>query len=122
MDILAKYKFADWLYNRFVENYKNQNVVEAFIFLDILSRYQMFAMEVRKLSDQRRHIKELYRDINKALKNGTAHKLFLTGEEGTAEFNREMKAYGDYLREQGFSESYITQCVSDKAMNYYGNS
>ncbi|WP_312336243.1 hypothetical protein [Sphingobacterium sp.] len=122
MDILAKYKFADYLYNRFVENYKNQNVVEAFIFLDILSRYQMFAMEVRKLSDQRRHIKELYRDINKALKNGTAHKLFLTGEEGTAEFNREMKAYGDSLREQGFSESYITQCVSDKAMNYYGNS
>lgn len=122
MDILAKYKFADYLYNRFVENYKNQNVVEAFIFLDILSRYQMFAMEVRKMSDQRRHIKELYRDINKALKNGTAHKLFLTGEEGTAEFNREMKAYGDSLREQGFSESYITQCVSDKAMNYYGNS
>ncbi|WON94327.1 hypothetical protein [Sphingobacterium sp. UGAL515B_05] len=122
MDILAKYKFADYLYNRFVENYKNQNVVEAFIFLDILSRYQMFAMEFRKLSDQRRHIKELYRDINKALKNGTAHKLFLTGEEGTAEFNREMKAYGDSLREQGFSESYITQCVSDKAMNYYGNS
>lgn len=122
MDILAKYKFADYLYNRFVENYKNQNVVEAFIFLDILSRYQMFAMEVRKLSDQRRHIKELYRDINKALKNGTAHKLFLTGEEGTAEFNREMKAYGDSLREQGFSESYITQCISDKAMNYYGNS
>lgn len=122
MDILAKYKFADWLYNRFVENFKNQNVVEAFIYLDILSRYQSFAMEVRKLSDQRRHIKELYRDINKALKNGTAHKLFLTGEEGTEEFNREMKAYGDYLREQGFSESYITQCVSDKAMNYYGNS
>ncbi|OJZ01266.1 hypothetical protein [Sphingobacterium sp. 40-24] len=122
MDILAKYKFADYLYNRFVENYKNQNIVEAFIFLDILSRYQMFAMEVRKMSDQRRHIKELYRDINKALKNGTAHKLFLTGEEGTAEFNREMKAYGDSLREQGFSESYITQCVSDKAMNYYGNS
>lgn len=122
MDILAKYKFADYLCNRFVENYKNQNIVEAFIFLDILSRYQMFAMEVRKMSDQRRHIKELYRDINKALKNGTAHKLFLTGEEGTAEFNREMKAYGDSLREQGFSESYITQCVSDKAMNYYGNS
>ncbi|WP_343657967.1 hypothetical protein [Chryseobacterium sp.] len=122
MYILAKYKFADYLYNRFVENYKNQNIVEAFIFLDILSRYQMFAMEVRKMSDQRRHIKELYRDINKALKNGTAHKLFLTGEEGTAEFNREMKAYGDSLREQGFSESYITQCVSDKAMNYYGNS
>ena len=122
MDILAKYKFADYLYNRFVENYKNQNIVEAFIFLDILSRYQMFAMEVRKMSDQRRHIKELYRDINQALKNGTAHKLFLTGEEGTAEFNREMKAYGDSLREQGFSESYITQCVSDKAMNYYGNS
>jgi hypothetical protein len=30
MEILAKYKFADWLYNRFVENYKNQNIVEAF--------------------------------------------------------------------------------------------
>ncbi|RQO35387.1 hypothetical protein DBR39_18900 [Chryseobacterium sp. KBW03] len=122
METLAKYKFADWLYNRFVENYKNQNIAEAFTFLDILSRYQMFAMEVRKLSDQRRHIKELYRDIQKALKNGTAHKLFLTGEEGAAEFKREMKAYENYLREQGFSESYITECVSDKAMNYYGNS
>ncbi|KKO89188.1 hypothetical protein AAW12_23990 [Sphingobacterium sp. Ag1] len=122
METLAKYKFADWLYNRFVENYKNQNVVEAFIFYDILSHYQIFAMEVRKMSDQRRHIKELYRDINKALKNGTAHKLFLTGEEGTAEFQREMKAYENHLREQGFSESYITDRVSDKAMNYYGNS
>ncbi|WP_027374868.1 hypothetical protein [Chryseobacterium sp. UNC8MFCol] len=122
METLAKYKFADWLYNRFVENYKNQNITEAFTFLDILSRYQMFAMEVRKLSDQRRHIKELYRDIQKALKNGTAHKLFLTGEEGAAQFKREMKAYENYLREQGFSESYITECVSDKAMNYYGNS
>lgn len=122
METLAKYKFADWLYNRFVENYKNHNIVEAFIFLDILSRYQMFAMEVRKLSDQRRHIKELYRNINKALKNGTAHKLLLTGEEGAAEFKKEMKAYEDRLREQGFSESYITECVSDKAMNYDGNS
>ncbi|AZA82462.1 hypothetical protein C1637_08305 [Chryseobacterium lactis] len=122
MEILAKYKFADWLYNRFVENYKNQNIVQAFIFLDILSRYQMFAMEVRKLSDQRRHIKELYRDINKALKNGTAHKLFLTGEEGTAEFNKEMKAYEDFLRESGFSEESITEYVSERKMNYYGNS
>lgn len=122
MDTLAKFKFADWLYNRFVENYKNHNIVEAFVFLDILSRYQMFAMEVRKLSDQRRHIKELYGNINKALKNRTAHKLLLTGEEGTAEFKKEMKAYEDRLREQGFSESYITECVSDKAMNYYGNS
>lgn len=122
MEILAKYKFADWLYNRFVENYKNQNIVEAFIFLDILSRYQTFAMQVRKMSDQRRHIKELYRDINKALKNGTAHKLFLTGEEGTAEFNKEMKAYEDFLRESGFSEESITEYVSDRKMNYYGNS
>ncbi|MFC3356056.1 hypothetical protein [Sphingobacterium zeae] len=122
MDTLAKFKFADWLYNRFVENYKNHNIVEAFVFLDILSRYQMFAMEVRKLSDQRRHIKELYSNINKALKNGTAHKLLLTGEEGGAEFKKEMKAYEDRLRAQGFSESYITECVSDKAMNYDGNS
>lgn len=90
MDTLAKYKFADWLYNRFVEKYKNQNVVEAFIFLDILSRYQLFAQEIRKLSDQRRHIKELHRTITKALKEGTAHRLHLAGEEGTAEFNRAM--------------------------------
>ncbi|WP_156173187.1 hypothetical protein [Chryseobacterium gallinarum] len=121
MDIQAKNKFADWVYNRFVENYKNQNIVEAFIFLDVLSRYQMFAMEVRKLSDQRRHIKELYRDIHKALKDGTAHKLFLTGEEGTAEFNREMKAYEDFLRQEGFSEEKITEFVSNRKMNYYGN-
>lgn len=121
MDALAKNKFADWLYNRFVENYKKQNIVEAFIFLDVLSRYQMFAMEVRKLSDQRRHIKELYRDIQKALKDGTAHKLFLTGEEGEAEFKRDMKAYEDFLRQEGFSEEKITEYVSDRKMNYYGN-
>ncbi len=73
METLAKYKFADWLYNRFVENYKKQNIAEAFTFLDILSKYLMFAMEVRKLSDQRRHIKELYRDIQKALNGGFAY-------------------------------------------------
>ncbi|AZA99146.1 hypothetical protein EG359_05805 [Chryseobacterium joostei] len=121
MDTLAKYKFADWLYNRFVENYKNQNVVEAFIFLDILSRYQLFAQEIRKLSDQRRHIKELHRTITKALKEGTAHRLRLAGEEGTAEFNKVMAEYEAQLREIGLSESYITDRVSDKKMNYYGS-
>lgn len=121
MDTLAKYKFADWLYNRFVENYKNQNVVEAFIFLDILSRYQLFAQEISKLSDQRRHIKELHRTITKALKEGTAHRLLLAGEEGTAEFNREMKEFEDYLRKIGLSEEYITEAVSDKKMNYGTN-
>lgn len=121
MDTLAKYKFADWLYNRFVEKYKNQNVVEAFIFLDILSRYQLFAQEIRKLSDQRRHIKELHRTITKALKEGTAHRLHLAGEEGTAEFNRVMAEYEAQLREIGLSESYITDRVSDKKMNYYGS-
>ncbi|OPC69935.1 hypothetical protein BAZ12_08925 [Elizabethkingia miricola] len=122
MEILAKYKFADWLYNRFVEKYRKADINEAFIYLEVLRQYEQFAQEVRKLSDQRRHIKELYRDINKALKNGTAHKLFLTGEEGTAEFKREMKAYEDFLREAGFSEESITQYVSDRKMNYYGNS
>ncbi len=121
MDTLAKYKFADWLYNRFVENYKNQNVVEAFIFLDILSRYQLFAQEIRKLSDQRRHIKELHRTITKALKEGTAHRLHLAGEEGIAEFNRVMAEYEAQLRKIGLSESYITDRVSDKKMNYYGS-
>ncbi len=121
MDTLAKYKFADWLYNRFVENYKNQNVVEAFIFLDILSRYQLFAQEIRKLSDQRRHIKELHRTVTKALKEGTAHRLHLSGEEGTAEFNKVMAEYEAQLREIGLSESYITDRVSDKKMNYYGS-
>jgi len=121
MDVLTKYKFADWLYNRFVENYKNHKIVEAFIFLDILSRYQLFAQEVQKLSDQRRHIKELYRDITKALKAGNADKLFLTGEEGTAEFNREIAEYEAQLRKIGLSEEYITERVSDKKMNYYGS-
>lgn len=121
MDILTKYKFADWLYNRFVENYKNHKIVEAFIFLDILSHYQLFAQEVQKLSDQRRHIKELYRDITKALKAGNADKLFLTGEEGTAEFNREIAEYEAQLRKIGLSEEYITERVSDKKVNYYGS-
>lgn len=120
METLKKYHFADYLYNRFVEHYKNHQVTEAFIFLDILSRYERFAMEVRKLSDQRRHIKELYRTINKALKEGSAHKLLFTGDEGTAEFNRVMKAYEDYLRETGLSEESITEYVSDRKMNYYG--
>lgn len=122
MEILAKYKFADWIYNRFVENYRKADINEAFIYLEVLRQYAQFAQEVRKLSDQRRHIKELHRDIQKSLKNGTAHKLFLTGEEGTAEFNSEMKAYEDFLRESGFSEESITQYVSDRKMNYYGNS
>lgn len=121
MDILAKYKFADWLYNRFVENYKNKNIAEAFIFLTVLSEYKFFAQDIRKLSDQRRHIKELHAKITKALKEETAQKLFLTGEEGTAEFNREMKAYENFLRKEGFSEQAITEYVSDRKMNYYGS-
>lgn len=121
METLAKYKFADWLYNRFVENYKEQNIVEAFIYLDVLTHYQSFAKEVRKLSDQRRHIKELYTDIMKALKEGKAHRLFFTGEEGARKFHEEMNAYADQLREQGFSEEYITQVVSDRKMSYYGS-
>lgn len=122
MDIHSKYKFSDWLYNRFVENFKKSNISQAFIYLEILSQYQMFAKDNRKLSDQRRHIKELYNTITKALKEKRAHKLFLTGEEGTETFNREMKTYEIQLRESGFSEDYITQSVSDRKMNYYGNS
>lgn len=122
MDILAKNRFADWLYNRFVENYKKSNISEAFIYLEILSQYQLFAKDIRKLSEQRRHIKELYNTITKALKEKRANQLFLTGEEGTEVFNMEMKAYETRLREQGFSEEYITESVSDRKMNYYGNS
>ena len=122
MDILAKNRFADWLYNRFVENYKKSNISEAFIYFEILSQYQLFAKDIRKLSDQRRHIRELYNTITKALKEKKTHQLFLTGEEGTEVFNREMKAYETQLREQGFSEEYITQSVSDRKMYYYGNS
>lgn len=122
MDIHSKYKFSDWLYNRFVENFKKSNISQALIYLEILSQYQMFAKDNRKLSDQRRHIKELYNTITKALKEKRAHKLFLTGEEGTETFNREMKTYEIQLRESGFSEDYITQSVSDRKMNYYGNS
>lgn len=122
MDINSKYKFSDWLYNRFVENFKKSNISQALIYLEILSQYQIFAKENRKLSDQRRHIKELYSTIKKALKEKRAHKLFLTGEEGTETFNREMKDYETQLRQSGFSEDYITQSVSDRKMNYYGNS
>ena len=121
MDILAKYKFADWLYNRFVENYKNKKIEEAFIFLRVLSEYKFFAQDIRRLSDQRRHIKELHTKITKALKEETTHKLLLAGEEGTAEFNREMKAYEDFLRKEGFSEQSITEYVGDKKMNYGNN-
>lgn len=122
MELLAKYKFADWLYNRFVENYKKSDISKAFIYLEVLSQYQLFTQEVRKLSDQRRHIKELYRNIHQALKNGTADQLLLTGEEGTAEFTREMKAYEDFLRGQEVSEEPITEHVINRKMNYYGNS
>ena len=79
MDTFSKYKFADWLYNRFVENFRKSNIAQAFTFLEVLSQYMAFAQNIRKLSDQRRHIKELHTKITKALKNGTADKLFLTG-------------------------------------------
>ncbi len=122
MELLAKYKFSDWLYNRFVEHYKKSDISKALIYLEVLGQYQLFAQDIRKLSDQRRHIKELHRNIHQALKKGTADKLLLTGEEGTAEFTREMKAYEDFLREQGVSEESIAEYVIDRKMNYYGNS
>lgn len=122
MELLAKYKFSDWLYNRFVEHYKKSDISKALIYLEVLGQYQLFAQDIRKLSDQRRHIKELHRNIHQALKKGTADKLLLTGEEGTAEFTREMKAYEDFLREQRVSEESIAEYVIDRKMNYYGNS
>ncbi|REC62269.1 hypothetical protein DRF65_11185 [Chryseobacterium pennae] len=121
MDILAKYKFADWLYNRFVEHYRKSEIAEAFMYLDVLTQYKNFTLEIRKLSDQRRHIKELHSKITKALKAGTAQKLLLAGDEGIAEFNREMKEFEDHLRKIGLSEEYITERVIDKKMNYGTN-
>lgn len=121
MDTQTKNNFADWLYNRFVENFKKKDFVEAFIFLDVLSHYQSFAMEMRKLSDQRRHIKELYNSIIKALKEKRADQLSLTGNEAVQQWNAEIQAYENRLREMGLSEEYILQKVSDKKMYDNGN-
>lgn len=121
MDLLAKYKYADWLYNQFVKEFRESNIPDALIYKDALQQYMFFAQSIRKMSDQRRHIKELYNKITKALKEGTARKLLLTGDEGIAEFNREMAEYETQLRKIGLSEEYITERVSDKKMNYYGN-
>jgi len=122
MNTLDKYKFADWLYNRFVEQFKKSNITEAFIYLGVLSQYQFFAQEVPKLSDQRRHIKELYKKITKALKDKNADQLSLTGEEAIEAFNMEIQAYEARMRAIGLSEEYIKLKVDDKKLNYrYGN-
>ncbi|MDR2270473.1 MAG: hypothetical protein LBF27_06145 [Sphingobacterium sp.] len=118
MDILEKYQFADWLYNRFVEQFRQSNIPNALINKDTLQQYMFFAQRIGKMSDQRRHIKQLFTKITKALKTETADKLLLTGDEGIGEFNHEMKAYEDRLREMGLSEEYILLSVVEKKWQY----
>ncbi|REC61796.1 hypothetical protein DRF65_13740 [Chryseobacterium pennae] len=121
METPIKYKFTDWLYNRFVENFKKKKIIEAFIFMDVLSNYQLFVQENKKLSDQRRHTRELYARIIKALKDHTADRLLLTGDERLQEIERELQTYEDDLRKIGCSEEYINQCSNERKTTYYGN-
>jgi len=118
MDTRAKYKFADWLYNRFVENYRKQDISKAFIFYDVLIQYKLFAQQLTKLSDQRRHIKQLHGNITKALKEKKADTLLLTGDEGQKEFEKTIADFEAMLRDMNCPEETIRDLVIEKRFNY----
>ncbi len=111
-------EFTDWLYNRFVEASRKDNIVKAFIFLDVLRVYTEMVLHARKYSRQRRHAKGLLKSIEVSFKDKTTAKLLLTGIEGKQEFEKAMADYERMLIDLGYSRELIDDRLIDKRFNY----
>lgn len=110
--------FTDWLYNAYVVAIRRNDTKRALVFLDVLNQYVFRVLAKRKSGKRKRHAKELLKTVQKAAKNGTTHKLVLTGEEGLREFEAAMAKYEKALREMGLGEETITELVNEKKMEY----
>ncbi len=111
------YDFTDWLYNRYVEARRKNDFLKAFVFLDVLNQFVIWT-DQPKYRQQKRYAKELIKAIGKAVKNSTAHRLLLRGEEGQREFEQKMAAYEKELNEIGYDQETIRELVIDKRWNY----
>ena len=111
-------EFTDWLYNRFVEAYRKNNSVKAFIFLDVLTEYIGKVLHARKFARQRRHAKELLKSLHTSFKDGSTAKLLLTGSEGKQEFEKAIADYERMLTQIGYGEETIKELIIEKKMNY----
>lgn len=113
--------FLDWLYNRYVEAYKKNQLSRTTAFFDVLNRYMMTVLSQRKFSKEKRHAKELLQTIQKSLQQGRTHQLLFTGKEGREEFEKAIANYERSLRESDLTEEIIRELLIQKKMNN-GNS
>lgn len=110
--------FTDWLYNRYVESLRKKDIIKQFIFFDVINQFVNKALTQRRFSQQRRYANNLIKAIQKAHKNGTSHKLQLSGEEWQREFEKAIADYERNLRELDFDEEQIRELIIEKKCNY----
>lgn len=110
--------FTDWLYNRYIEAMRKNDTVRQFVFYDVLNQFICTALNQRRFSGLKRYANNLLKTIQKAHKNGTAHKLPLSGEEWKQEFHKAIADYEKSLHEMGFGEETIKELIIEKKYNY----
>lgn len=118
MAYLQNYDFTDWLYNRYVEAIRNNDTSKAVVYTEVLNQFIRWTFNHPRYSQQKRHARLLIKEIYRAIKNGTSHKLVVTGEEGKQEFQQKMAEYEQELRDAGFPEDSIIELVVEKRLNY----
>jgi hypothetical protein len=114
-------EFTDWLYNRYVEAMRKNDIMRQFVFYDVLNEYINKTLNQHKFRGLKRYANNLLKTIQKAHKNGTAKKLELSGDEWQLEFQKAMADYEKNLREMDFDENTIREMIIEKKMNYGNN-
>lgn len=118
MEAITDNTFSDWLYNRFVEAVRKDEISKSFIYQDILQQTENLLPNGRKYSALKRRSKAHLKDISKAFKNGSLKKLHYTGAEFVADFNRAIEEYEKELRNTDFDEDTINYLLSIKKETY----